>query len=354
MERMLTAQALSPNDDSVGAGCLVCGAIAGACHCSLRLAQFDQASRGIGLRGLRAAQAGRWSEARAVLEQAAALQSLTPEELVSLGAARLLTGDGQGAAQAWGAVPPSSSAAPLASSWLEALHGGEIRAGLIAFNEALACAAAGDVPGARAALDRAQARLPELVPAGHLRQLLGAPLPPPADGRRPGRRYRIALAAGVLMAFAIAGMLVVRQPQPRASAASSAPAPGTVVEPRVRSDSAATAPARQFIVPSGVDSATLAMQARVGRTAYGLARRAAARHHWPAAEHHLRLAIALGPQAYYADDAWALLVDVYERQARHPEAVSAARALATAFPTSPLLNRHRRALAADSTTRGAQ
>lgn len=346
--------------------CGTCGSA--ECECEAALAELDARADALVRDGLRAAGEGRLHHAANRLDEAVRLNGADAASRAVLGLCRLALGDAPGARAAWRDAGPDDCAA-----WLRSLEDGELREALGAHDAALASARDGDHPAALAALDRALAIVPGLVPAGRLRGLvllaqgdadaaraawnahlaacrddpallrLLAETPVPAaepapvaapEPARPARRGRaVPFAAGAGTAAAAAALVAML----------AWPAAGPAVAPvPVR---APAAPASVPVASSPAPAADTSRPAS-GWEAYRLGRDAHGRKDWAAAAAALEGSVAAGEGRFYHDDALYLLARSLARAGRAEDARAAAGRLVREHPQSPFHNRVARAIAA--------
>lgn len=367
--------------------CGTCGSA--ECECEAVLAELDARAGSLTRDGFRAAAEGRLHHAAARLGEALRLNARDAAACAVLGLCRLALGDAPGARAAWRMAQTDDCAA-----WLRSLEDGELRDAFRAHDAALASARAGDHGAALAALDRALAIVPDLLPAARLRGLVllaqgdtGAarqawsaalavcpddpallrllaqtPAPPTASAPvpaaetpRPARTGRIApfaVGAGTAaVAAGIAALLAWPSASPSVSPASfrdaEVPArtpPATASAPSAGSASApASAPPAVTASPASPVSTSVPAS---GWEAYRVGREAHAAEDWAAAVTALEASVAAGENRFYHDDALYLLARSLARAGRTDEARAAASRLAREHPASPFHNRVTRAIAA--------
>jgi tetratricopeptide (TPR) repeat protein len=145
--------------------CGTCGSA--ECECEAVLAELDARAGSLARDGFRAAAEGRLHHAATRLGEALWLNARDAAACAVLGLCRLALGDAPGARAAWRLAETDDCAA-----WLRSLEDGELRDAFGAHDAALASARDGDHGAALAALDRALAIVPDLVPAARLRGLV--------------------------------------------------------------------------------------------------------------------------------------------------------------------------------------
>lgn len=356
--------------------CGTCGSA--ECECESALAELDARAQALVREGFRAAGERRLHHAASRLGEAVRLNGGDATSLAVLGLCRLALGDAPGAREAWREVETDECAA-----WLQSLDDGELRTAFREHDAALASAREGDHAAALAALDRALAIVPDLVPAGRLRGLVllaqgdagaaraawsahlavcrddsellrflaespvpAAPAPiasaDPALQRRQARvRGVLTFAAGAGTAAAASAALVALMARPPVTAPASPVSPAALHDGRVP---AAAAPVPAAAPPSPA-SATATVPAS-GWEAYRLGRDAHARGDWAAAVQALEASVAAGEGRFYHDDALYLLARSLARAGRADDARAAAARLAREHPSSPFHNRVARQIAA--------
>lgn len=363
--------------------CGTCGSA--ECECEAVLAELDARAGSLARDGFRAAGEGRLHHAAARLGEALRLNARDAAACAVLGLCRLALGDAPGARAAWRLAETDDCAA-----WLRSLEDGELRDAFRAHDMALASARDGDHGAALAALDRALAIVPDLVPAARLRGLVllaqgdaGAareawsaalavcrddpallrllaetPAPPrasapvpAAETPRPARTGRIApfaVGAGTAaVAAGIAALLAWPSAAPSVSPASFRDAGVPAGTPPATASAAASGSgsAPSAVTASPASPAPSSVPAS-GWEAYRVGREAHAQEDWAAAVTALEASVAAGGNRFYYDDALYLLARSLARAGRTGEARAAAGRLAREHPASPFHNRVARAIAA--------